>query len=79
MTHDQVEAMTLADRLVVMNAGVAEQIDTPMGVYERPASTFVASFIGSPGMNFVDGTVDASGTRLERAGGTDGAAARGRR
>ena len=68
VTHDQVEAMTLADRLVVMNAGVAEQIDSPMGVYERPASTFVASFIGSPGMNFVDGAVDASGTRLERAG-----------
>ena len=68
VTHDQVEAMTLADRLVVMNAGVAEQVDTPMGVYERPASTFVASFIGSPGMNFVDGTVDASGARLERAG-----------
>ena len=68
VTHDQVEAMTLADRLVVMKAGVAEQVDTPMGVYERPASTFVASFIGSPGMNFVDGTVDASGARLERAG-----------
>ena len=66
VTHDQVEAMTLADRLVVMNAGVAEQIDSPMGVYERPASTFVASFIGSPGMNFLDGTVGADGASLGR-------------
>ena len=68
VTHDQVEAMTLADRLVVMNAGRAEQIDSPMGVYERPASTFVASFIGSPGMNFVDGAVARSGRALERDG-----------
>jgi len=68
VTHDQVEAMTLADRLVVMNAGVAEQIDSPMGIYERPASTFVASFIGSPGMNFIDGTVGAGGAALERSG-----------
>ena len=53
VTHDQVEAMTLADRLVVMNEGVAEQIATPMEVYERPATTFVAGFIGSPAMNIV--------------------------
>jgi sn-glycerol 3-phosphate transport system ATP-binding protein len=46
VTHDQVEAMTLADRLIVMNAGVADQIGTPMDVYERPASVFVAGFIG---------------------------------
>lgn len=51
VTHDQVEAMTLADRLIVMNAGVAEQIDTPIGIYEKPASRFVAGFIGSPAMN----------------------------
>jgi sn-glycerol 3-phosphate transport system ATP-binding protein len=51
VTHDQVEAMTLADKLVVMNAGVAEQIDTPINIYEKPATTFVASFIGSPAMN----------------------------
>jgi len=57
VTHDQVEAMTLADRLVVMNAGVAEQVDEPMAVYERPASRFVASFIGSPGMNFIEGVI----------------------
>jgi len=68
VTHDQVEAMTLADRLVVMNAGVAEQIDSPMDIYERPASTFVASFIGSPGMNFMDGTLGADGTTLQRDG-----------
>ena len=58
--------MTLADRLIVMNAGNAEQIDTPLEVYERPASTFVAGFIGSPPMNFLqatmqDGAVQVSG------------------
>ncbi len=53
VTHDQVEAMTLADRMVVMNAGRAEQIGTPMEVYENPATVFVAGFIGSPAMNFL--------------------------
>lgn len=53
VTHDQLEAMTLADRLVVMNAGEVEQIGAPMEVYERPASTFVAAFIGSPAMNLI--------------------------
>ncbi len=57
VTHDQVEAMTLADRLIVMNGGRAEQIGTPMDVYDRPASTFVAGFIGSPAMNFMSGKV----------------------
>ena len=57
VTHDQVEAMTLADRLIVMNAGVADQIGTPMDVYDRPASVFVAGFIGSPAMNFLAGKV----------------------
>ncbi|MGP9822039.1 sn-glycerol-3-phosphate import ATP-binding protein UgpC [Salinarimonas sp. NSM] len=61
VTHDQVEAMTLADRLVVMNAGVAEQIDTPMNVYLHPATTFVAGFIGSPAMNFMPGRLGADG------------------
>lgn len=55
VTHDQVEAMTLADRLVVMNAGVAEQIGTPMEIYNRPQTPFVAGFIGSPAMNFMQG------------------------
>ena len=53
VTHDQVEAMTLAHRMIVMNAGRAEQIGTPLEVYSRPATTFVASFIGSPPMNLV--------------------------
>ena len=53
VTHDQVEAMTLAQRMIVMNAGRAEQIGTPMTVYEDPATIFVAGFIGSPAMNFL--------------------------
>ena len=53
VTHDQVEAMTLADRMMVLNGGRVEQIGTPLEVYARPASTFVASFIGSPPMNLV--------------------------
>jgi multiple sugar transport system ATP-binding protein len=54
VTHDQVEAMTLADRIVVMNAGRIEQIGTPMELYNNPANLFVAGFIGSPQMNFLD-------------------------
>lgn len=54
VTHDQLEAMTLADRLVVMNGGRIEQIGTPIEVYQRPETIFVAGFIGSPPMNFVD-------------------------
>ena len=53
VTHDQVEAMTLADRMIVMNAGVAEQVGKPIEVYDDPASLFVAGFIGSPAMNFL--------------------------
>lgn len=53
VTHDQMEAMTLADRLVVLNAGRIEQVGTPIELYERPASTFVATFIGSPSMNLL--------------------------
>jgi sn-glycerol 3-phosphate transport system ATP-binding protein len=64
VTHDQVEAMTLADRLIVMNAGVAEQIDAPMAIYERPASVFVAGFIGSPQMNILPATVGDGALRL---------------
>jgi multiple sugar transport system ATP-binding protein len=55
VTHDQVEAMTLADKIVVLNAGRIEQVGAPMELYRRPANTFVAGFIGSPKMNFVDG------------------------
>jgi sn-glycerol 3-phosphate transport system ATP-binding protein len=55
VTHDQVEAMTLADRMIVMNAGIVEQIGRPIDVYADPASVFVAGFIGSPAMNFLPG------------------------
>ncbi len=58
VTHDQVEAMTLAQRMMVMNAGVMEQFGTPEEVYNRPASTFVASFIGSPPMNLLKSAPD---------------------
>ncbi len=62
VTHDQVEAMTLADRLIVMNGGVAEQIGRPLDVYRHPATAFVAGFIGSPAMNFLPATVAATGS-----------------
>jgi len=62
VTHDQVEAMTLADRVVVMNKGCIEQIGTPNDLYHKPATRFVAGFIGSPAMNFVP-------CRLEETGG----------
>jgi multiple sugar transport system ATP-binding protein len=55
VTHDQVEAMTLADKIVVLNAGAIEQVGSPMELYNRPANTFVAGFIGSPMMNFIPG------------------------
>ncbi len=58
VTHDQIEAMTLADRVVVMSRGVVQQVGTPTDIYDRPANTFVASFIGSPAMNLVDGSLD---------------------
>ncbi len=58
VTHDQVEAMTLADRIVVMNKGVVEQVGTPADVYRKPQSTYVAGFIGTPGMNLIDATAD---------------------
>jgi multiple sugar transport system ATP-binding protein len=61
VTHDQVEAMTLGDRIVVMNKGHVMQIDTPINLYERPKNKFVAGFIGNPAMNFANGTVEGSG------------------
>ncbi|WP_342119596.1 ABC transporter ATP-binding protein [Pseudoduganella sp. OTU4001] len=61
VTHDQVEAMTLASRIVVMRAGEVQQVGTPGEVYERPANLFVAGFLGAPAMNFIDGEVDAAG------------------
>jgi multiple sugar transport system ATP-binding protein len=73
VTHDQVEAMTMADRIVVMHDGRVEQIGTPLDLYDHPANLFVAGFIGSPAMNFIPGTlrrssddvwVEAAGVRL---------------
>ncbi len=64
VTHDQVEAMTLAQRMMVMNAGVMEQFGTPEEVYHRPASTFVASFIGSPPMNLLKGVAGVPATLI---------------
>lgn len=62
VTHDQVEAMTMADRIVVMRDGVIEQVGAPLDLYDRPANTFVASFIGSPTMNLLSGTVSVGET-----------------
>ncbi|MCU0886848.1 MAG: sn-glycerol-3-phosphate ABC transporter ATP-binding protein UgpC [Rubritepida sp.] len=70
VTHDQVEAMTLGDRLVVMHQGHAAQIATPMEIWERPADTYVAGFIGSPAMNFLPATLEPGGgaARLDANG-----------
>jgi multiple sugar transport system ATP-binding protein len=67
VTHDQAEAMTLADRVAVMRLGRLQQFDTPMNIYHRPANRFVAEFVGSPSMNFIEGRIDA-GARLFRSG-----------
>lgn len=58
VTHDQIEAMTMADRIAVMKDGVVQQFDSPMNLYNRPLNHFVASFIGSPSMNIIDGVID---------------------
>ena len=61
VTHDQIEAMTMADKIVVMHDGIVEQIGTPLELYDNPANQFVAGFIGSPAMNFLKGTVRVNG------------------
>ena len=61
VTHDQTEAMTMGDRIVVMKDGIIQQVDTPQNLYDYPCNTFVAGFIGSPQMNFLDGTVAKKG------------------
>jgi multiple sugar transport system ATP-binding protein len=58
VTHDQIEAMTLADRVVVMKGGVVQQVGSPTDIYDHPANTFVASFIGNPAMNLMEGTME---------------------
>ena len=67
VTHDQIEAMTLADRIVVMHDGLVEQVGAPLELYDRPQNLFVAGFIGSPAMNFLNGRIHADG-RLEFEG-----------
>jgi multiple sugar transport system ATP-binding protein len=68
VTHDQVEAMTLGDRIVVMKDGVMQQVGTPLELYRTPANRFVASFIGSPAMNFVDMAVASEGDNFKLSG-----------
>ena len=71
VTHDQIEAMTLADRVVVMNRGLIQQVGTPTEIYDRPANAFVAGFIGSPAMNLMEGALDGgtfSGENVRIAG-----------
>ena len=70
VTHDQVEAMTLADKIVVLRAGRIEQVGSPITLYDDPDNKFVAGFIGSPAMNFLDGTVEGGKLRVPALGGT---------
>ena len=72
VTHDQIEAMTLADRIVAMHGGIVQQVGAPLELYDRPANLFVAGFIGSPGMNFFEGHYFAAGegAELKLANGT---------
>ncbi|OAN85868.1 ABC transporter ATP-binding protein [Sulfitobacter geojensis] len=77
VTHDQIEAMTLADRVVVMKQGRIQQVGTPTEIYDNPANTFVASFIGSPAMNLMDGTIrggvfEGANVRIEGLRAADG-------
>jgi multiple sugar transport system ATP-binding protein len=64
VTHDQIEAMTMADKIVVMHDGIVEQIGTPLELYDHPANQFVAGFIGSPAMNFLKGTLRVNGSAI---------------
>jgi len=64
VTHDQTEAMTLGNRIAILNGGIIQQLDTPLNLYERPANKFVAGFIGSPSMNFVDGRIVREGNHV---------------
>jgi multiple sugar transport system ATP-binding protein len=67
VTHDQIEAMTMATRIAIMNAGVIQQFDTPDEVYERPANLFVAGFIGAPAMNLIPATISTAGGGISAA------------
>ncbi len=68
VTHDQIEALTLADRIAVMQGGVIQQLDTPQKIYREPVNRFVASFVGSPAMNFITGTIQRTGAPVFVAG-----------
>src|SRR5262249_19032123 len=68
VTHDQSEAMTLADRIAIMRNGRLQQCDSPMNIYNSPASRFVAEFVGTPGMNFIEGRFDRTGNRFASDG-----------
>jgi multiple sugar transport system ATP-binding protein len=70
VTHDQVEAMTLGERIVVLDGGRIRQVDTPMALYERPADVFVATFLGSPAMNMMPGRLDVEGAAFAADDGT---------
>jgi len=70
VTHDQIEAMTMADKIVVMHDGIVEQIGSPLDLYDRPANRFVAGFLGSPAMNFLTGRISQDGTVVETEDGT---------
>ena len=71
VTHDQIEALTLADRIAVMKGGVIQQLDAPQAIYNRPVNRFVAGFIGSPGMNFVEGRINGGAAPAFAAGDVD--------
>jgi multiple sugar transport system ATP-binding protein len=64
VTHDQIEAMTLADRIVAMHGGVIQQVGSPLDLYDRPANLFVAGFMGSPAMNLIEGTYESGHVRF---------------
>src|SRR3954465_10842552 len=74
VTHDQVEAMTLGDRIVLMDRGVIQQVESPLAIYQRPANQFVASFIGSPAMNFIPGQIENGAFHFATSNGTEAAA-----
>src|SRR5689334_11683119 len=68
VTHDQIEAMTMGDRIAVMSKGELQQVGTPLEVYDQPSNLFVASFIGTPPMNFIPGTLGSGGTTIRTSG-----------
>jgi multiple sugar transport system ATP-binding protein len=70
VTHDQIEAMSMGDRIVVMKDGVVQQVETPLNIYHHPANRFVAGFIGSPTMNFFEGRLEVNGTLTFRQDGS---------